>query len=161
MYHLGEPRTLSVWASLLTYWTNGYIWLLTYAPWSTSRVLILLYPKMLFWKSLWILMLVEWCFETNLKLWNEKSKLEHLAYEVAMLCFKCVQSKFYWNYLIKPCYDLTWIRLVWSWDISLISHWSCVSHMPSFWVMTIISIFYNVHKLMLEPYKKSFIFCFQ
>ena len=49
---------------------------------------------------------VEWCFEIDLKLWNEKSKLGHLAYEIAMLCFKCVQSKFYWNNLMKPGYKL-------------------------------------------------------
>ena len=65
-------------------------------------------------------MLVEWCFKTDLKLWNEKSKLGHLAFEIAMLCFKCVQSEFYGNDFMKPGHELAWIRLVWSWDIYLI-----------------------------------------
>ena len=48
----------------------------------------------------------EWCFKIDLKLWNEKSKLGHLAFEIAMLCFKCVQSEFYWNDFMKPGYEL-------------------------------------------------------
>ena len=67
-------------------------------------------------------MLTERCFEIDLKLWNQKSKLGYLAYEVAMLYFKCVQSKFIWNNLMKPSYDLAWMRLAWTWDISLIEY---------------------------------------
>ena len=48
------------------------------------------------------------------KLWNKKSKLRHLAYEKAMLCFKSVQSKFYWNNIMKLGYELSWMRLAWS-----------------------------------------------
>ena len=67
-------------------------------------------------------MSTEWCFKTDLKLWNEKPKLGHLAYEMAMLCFECIQSKFYWNILMKLGYELTWMRFAWSLDISLIKH---------------------------------------
>ena len=39
---------------------------------------------------------VKWIMlKIDLNLWNEKSKLGHLFYEIAKLCFKFLQDRFY------------------------------------------------------------------
>ena len=80
-----------------------------------------------------MLMPNEWCLR---KIWiykNEKSKLGHLVYEIASLCFKCLHDKFYKIKLKKLGYGLSLNETCMV--MRFISHRTCTNHMPKFRVM--------------------------
>ena len=73
-------------------------------------------------------------FKANLNLWNEKSKLGHFVYEIALLCFKCLHYRFYESKLMKLGYGLALNEACIA--MRCISHSICADHMPKFWVVT-------------------------
>ena len=69
----------------------------------------------------------------DLNLWNEKFKLRDLVYEITLLCFKCLNDRYYGVKLMKPGYGLALNEACMA--MRCISQRRCTCYMPRFQVM--------------------------